>query len=388
MGNARRTYKACYALYIFVNLLFIVKYSLRASLWLCLTASCAYLAFMLFLPWGRKRKAPKQVPAKAVVAVFVAYMAVLLAAQCAIDPYSIKVDRWSAINNFLACLFQGQYPYMARTHLGGYGSPFPVWQVLHIPFYLLHNVGLSFFAALAAFAYFAGKYTSRPATVTTLALIMLSPAFMYEALARSDLMANFLVAATIVLIFYNDRIRPQSHFLLTAVTCGLILSTRLSAVLPLGMLVFADWWRLKPARKILFPVAVLLVFAATFLPFVFWDGDSLFFFKYNPFALQAGHTHPADVALFIILFVWLALEWPKAAADKLASLMAATAMLLFIMVVVAIAHNMVAWGNYDLFSSAFDITYFDMSLPFLILATAIGSGSQQPTDKGTPRQNG
>lgn len=388
MGNARRTYKACFALYIFVNLLFVVKYSLRASLLLCLAASCAYLAFMLLLPWASTRKTAKLVPAKAVVAVFVAYMAVLLVAQCAIDPYSIKVDRWSAINNFLACLFQGQYPYMARTHLGGYGSPFPVWQVLHIPFYLLHNVGLSFFAALSAFAYFVGKYASRAATVKTLGLVMLSPAFLYEALARSDLMANFLVAATIVIVFYNKRIRPQNHFLLTAVTCGLILSTRLSAVLPLGMLVFADWWRLKPAKKILFPVVVALVFAATFLPFVFWDGDSLFFFKYNPFALQAGHAHPADVALSVIIFVLLALEWKKAAADKFASLMAATAMLLFIAVVVATAHNMVAWGNYDLFSSAFDITYFDMSLPFLILATAIGFSGTQPTAYVTPRRNG
>lgn len=388
MGNARRTHKACFALYIFVNLLFVVKYSLRASLGLCLAASCAYLAFMLLLPWASARRAAKQMSAKAVVAVFVAYMVVLLVAQCAIDPYSIKVDRWSAINNFLACLFQGQYPYMARTHLGGYGSPFPVWQVLHIPFYLLHNVGLSFFAALSAFAYFVGKYASRTATVRTLTLIMLSPAFLYEALVRSDLMANFLVAATIVIVFYNKRIRPQNHFLLTAVTCGLILSTRLSAVLPLGMLVFADWWRLKPAKKILFPVVVALVFAATFLPFVFWDGDSLFFFKYNPFALQAGHAHPADVALFAMLFIWLALKWTKSAADTFASLMAATAMLLFITVVVATAHNMVAWGNYDLFSSAFDITYFDMSLPFLILATAIGFSGTQPTAYVTPRRNG
>lgn len=63
--------------------------------------------------------------------------------QYLIDPYQIQVDRWSAIHNFINYLVHGRYPYMAPTHLGGYGSPFPVWQFLHIPFYYLNNVGLS-----------------------------------------------------------------------------------------------------------------------------------------------------------------------------------------------------------------------------------------------------
>ena len=70
-----------------------------------------------------------------------------------IDPYSIKVDRWSAIHNFLTCLLAGEYPYAAQTHLGGYGSPFPVWQLFHLPFYLLGNVGLSLIVAVIIFAY-------------------------------------------------------------------------------------------------------------------------------------------------------------------------------------------------------------------------------------------
>lgn len=67
----------------------------------------------------------------------------LLIAQYHFDPLTNKVDRWSALAYPIQNLFNGQFPYSAKTHLGGNASPFPIWLVFHIPFYLLQNVGLS-----------------------------------------------------------------------------------------------------------------------------------------------------------------------------------------------------------------------------------------------------
>lgn len=77
----------------------------------------------------------------------------MLVVQYHFDPMQIRVDRWSAIANPLTALFNGEYPYLAKTHLDGYASPFPVWMVFHIPFWALGNVGLSSIVAAIIFLF-------------------------------------------------------------------------------------------------------------------------------------------------------------------------------------------------------------------------------------------
>ena len=49
-----------------------------------------------------------------------------------------------------------------------------------------------------------------------------------------------------------------------------------------------------------------------------------------------------------------------------------TAILLIMLVIVTFAHNMYLNNNWnELFDSAYDITYFNMSLPFIIMAMCI-----------------
>lgn len=128
-----------YVLYFLINALFITKYLMRISLSVTLLALSAYLIIGLLLP----RLAARIQHVGSLCFAILGFILVLAGMQYFIDPYQIQVDRWSAIHNFINYLVHGRYPYMAPTHLGGYGSPFPVWQVLHIPFYYLNNVGLS-----------------------------------------------------------------------------------------------------------------------------------------------------------------------------------------------------------------------------------------------------
>ena len=136
-----------YVLYFLINALFITKYLMRISLSVTLLVLSAYLLAGLLLP--RLAARVGHVGSRSLWFAILGFILVLAGMQYLIDPYQIQVDRWSAIHNFINYLVHGRYPYMAPTHLGGYGSPFPVWQFLHIPFYYLNNVGLSLFAVLA-----------------------------------------------------------------------------------------------------------------------------------------------------------------------------------------------------------------------------------------------
>lgn len=371
MGDAIHKSKVYYAAYTLVNLLFIIKYSLRISTAVCVAASCAYTA-VLWLIFYNNEKIGRHISLKKIIIIFVVYLALSFVVQCSINPYSLNVDRWSAINNFLQYLFQGKYPYMAQTHLGGYGSPFPIWQIVHIPFYLMHNVGLSFFAAIALFVYCIKKYINGDTVSKVIICIILSPAFAYEALVRSDLMANFIIVATIIIIFFYKRICLEKNFILIAFACGLLMSTRLSAVLPIGVLILTDWWKQGLLKKISLPIIVLFVFALTFLPLFLWDGNNLLFFQYNPFILQSRQLHSFDLISIAILFFYLSYNWTKGNTieNKFAMLTENISLLLLVSVAIVFAHNMVLSTNYNLFSSAYDITYFDMSLPFIILSIA------------------
>ena len=101
----------------------------------------------------------------------------------------------------------------------------------------------------------------------------------------------------------------------------------------------------------------------TFLPFALWDPLNFFYFEYNPWSLQTGQGNSIDFILFIPLGIYLSLQWNGNHANYYRN----TIILLIIFVAITFAHNMINSGNYDLFCSAYDITYFSTALPFCIL---------------------
>ncbi|KGF14004.1 hypothetical protein HMPREF1640_13360, partial [Prevotella sp. S7-1-8] len=205
--------------------------------------------------------------------------------------------------------------------------------------------------------------------------LVISPAFVYEIVVRSDLVTNFLLVASILIFFYIKKIRLSSHFWMIAATSGLLLSTRFTAVIPLSMYYFYEWYKLPLMRKLLFPIVVIGIFLLTFLPFVLWDIDDLFFFKYNPFMLQSRQIQSADFILFIPLFIYLAYSWRHHESIKICylKLMKNISYFLIVLIMVTFMHNMVLSGNYLIFSSTYDITYFNMALPYLVMGISISS---------------
>lgn len=354
-------------LYLTINVLFVDKYGTRVTelnylidlAYLLIGGGILYAVTSIHLP-DRYYKIGLWVGS-------VIYFIVMGALQYAIDPMTVQVDRWSAIHYFLDNLLQGIYPYAAQTHLGGYGSPFPVWQLIHLPFYLIGNVGLSIFVFIGIFLLMIARYDSVRTAFIAFILIAISPSFAYEITVRSDLVANFIGILILCRWLQQQHIRLNEHLLFIAVITGLCGSTRLSAVIPIALLYGYEFLKLPWRKELCFILVTISVWAATFLPFLLWDFNQLLFFEYNPFVLQSRQGSPTVLFLFASIAIGLVI-YQK---DHLHDFYIHAGGLLTLLVVLTFGYNMLSSGNYVLYSCAYDITYFNMALPFYLYVIAL-----------------
>jgi hypothetical protein len=192
----------------------------------------------------------------------------------------------------------------------------------------------------------------------------MSPAYWYESVVRSDLITNIMLSATIVVWLKNKEIKLSEHIVSLAVLMGLLASTRFISLVPVAALYGISFLNLSFKKQLLFISIVVLVFVLTFLPFIFWNGESLLFFEYNPFVLQTRQGSPLVLLLFAIVAVFSVIY----ASKKGVSLYLLVAYLLNFLVVTAFVEKMIlndAWEK--LFSPMFDITYLSVALPFYVL---------------------
>ena len=368
----------CAVLYLVINLLFITKYGLRVGVMVTVAAAVVYVAavaaLLTLLRHGAAAGWKWLSSGKTLWVALGLFTALFVGVQYSIDPYSLQVDRWSAIHNFIDYLLQGKYPYMAQTHLGGYGSPFPVWQVVHIPFYFLNNVGLSTFLTLFLAVVSVKRLHGTGVAFAFLALMAFSPSFLYDIVVRSDLSANFLLVLALVNGARIFGLRLSAHVGLYAVVIGLMLSTRVSVAVPFFIVLLVPFLGLPLRKKAALVAGVAAVWCVTFLPLLLWNSDGLLFFRYSPFVLQTRQGSPVGMVVLLCLFVWLGLRGSRGEQSRCDGMTNGNgvycniAYAMFLLTAVTFAVNMVAWDNYRLFSSTYDISYFNMALPFAAMA--------------------
>lgn len=273
-------------------------------------------------------------------------------------------------------MFCGQYPYGQQTHLGGYGSPFPVWQILHIPFYALGNVGMSIIIVTLLFLWTLNRlYSSKVAFVVGI-LLCISPAFWYEIAVRSDLITNMMLSAIIAEWLVHKNVKLINNVVGIALLVGLTLSTRLIAVIPLCVLYGYDFLQLNWKKQGLFLLIILGTFTLTILPFVFWQGSTLLFFEYNPFVLQTRQGSFLVLLIFACGAIGISI-WMRGRMNYRTII---TGLLLTSLVAMAFVEKM--WKENlwtELFSSTFDITYLSVALPFYILHLSLSLTERQST---------
>lgn len=354
-------------LFIIVNVLFVAKYSARVSEAVSLCAPLLaivfyYVLLRLVLPFVyTERKVAFCVCLPVCLLGFVG----MIVLQYAIDPNSVKVDRWSALHFPIQNFLEGIYPYTASTHLGGNASPFPVWQLLHIPFYLLGNVGLSFYAATALFLWSFWKIWGKYKTLLIGVLLCSSVAVWYEVLVRSDLITNMLLVAAIVNLLFKNLSQQWIEGRRWWIAClvGLLASTRMIVLIPLMVLLLPYFVKMNWRNQLGVALLSIAVFALTFVPFAIWDWQEFYYFQNNPWRLQTRQGNLSDFLLFVPLGIFLAMNHKGNVFRYCRN----TALMLVTFVVVTFVHNMYLGENFDLFSSAYDITYFSTVLPFCML---------------------
>ena len=351
-------------LYVLINLLFVAKYSARVSgtVAICATLSVAIFYFLFF-----RFIIPNVYRFRRVACGICLFCIIgMLLVQYLIDPYGIQVDRWSALHFPIQNLLSGIYPYSATTHLGGYASPFPVWQIFHIPFYLMGNVGLSFFFAVVLFLWSCRKVWGLDKTLIAGLMLCSSVAVWYEVAVRSDLITNMLLLATIINLVF-PRLSQQwadKNCWWIACVVGLLVCTRLLVLIPVGLLLLPYLIRMNWRRQIMLVLLTAIVFLLTFVPFALWDWQVFYYFQYNPWALQTRQGNLSDFILFVPLAIFLAMNHkgiPKLYYRN-------SVLMIISFVLVTLVHNMYLGENWDIFSSAYDITYFSSALPFCMLA--------------------
>jgi hypothetical protein len=148
-----------------------------------------------------------------------------------------------------------------------------------------------------------------------------------------------------------------------------MMSTRLAVCIPFFLFLFWDYlYACNWKQKVGLPLLILLVFGLTFLPFAIWNWDMLFYFEYSPFALQTRQGVPFNTPIIIMLCLLASLflrgEWKN--------YLVATGSCLTALVLITFLSRMYIYNQWgELFESRYDITYFNMALPFIIAAIAL-----------------
>jgi hypothetical protein len=359
-------------LYLSVNGLFIYKYIARADanpLVYIILYAILILGFS-FLYFKFSHKLTEKIFKVSYFIVLLIAVSLIIFLLHSVNPYTIHVDRWSALSFFWDYFFQGKYPYAAHTHVSvtNFPSPFPVWHVLNLPFYLLGDVGIGliFFLLLTAISIKLFFKTYRQSLFFML-LLVASTGYWWEVLVRSDSLNNALLVFVVLLWIEKKHYSINQHIVLIAVIIGLIASTRLTALLPVALYFFAPYLNLSLKQKIIFPILIFSTALLTFLPFILWDIHTWIFFSRNPFMSQADKGYWSILLIMITLGIILSLSW-----KNITDFFGIASLFVFTFILVS-QFGLYLRSDMDrnfITHNLCDISYFNLILPYTLATVA------------------
>lgn len=363
-------------LYLTINGVFVMKYSQRTPFnpLLCLFIYIFLLAAVFFCI----KRIPEKYHKHCTLALLAAMTAAVIGALIAIDPMSVRVDRWSATTYFLDALFSGQYPYGVHTHLceTNFPSPFPFWHYLNIPFWLLGDVGIGLIAVLLITVYCVWKFSESLETTFIFTLLLaMSPAYWWEVLVRSDGLSNALLVFCVILWMNKLNISFRNRWITTAIICGLAASTRLSAIIPMALFLMLSFFKAGLKVKLLSPIIIIGVIFFLFAPYIFWDAISqcsfsdirsatTTFFSRNPFMSQTSTGNIYTMLLMSVVAVAVSIY----SGENFRRLTRITAIYIFVFFLIAICYNHFLFNaDISIWDDAeFDVSYLSLALPYCL----------------------
>ncbi len=284
--------------------------------------------------------------------------ALLLAGTLALallSPPENGVARLPALDVWLERVADGQFPYGLPVRPSG----FPGLFLLAAPFWAMGALRLIPVVGLLTFlvAIREAKSANWLAVLTGLALL---PSFHYEVVVHSELFFNASLALLSLWVFEEARRHGWTALVAAGALAGLLLSTRLFVGVVYAVYsayAFRSAW----ARGAAFAGIAFSVWAATWIPFALWDPER--FAAFGPFTVQ-GLYLPAWVTAGGA-FIALVLGWR---APDLPSVVARTGWLLLGLVALSFGLTVLHRDAAPTFFAGFDVAYFILPTPFLLLA--------------------
>ncbi len=356
------------AAFLIINLLFAYKYFLRFSEY-SFVVSLVYLASVLGLFLFLRNSNIKLLSNSFFYFGIVAFYAIcFMLVYTQVDPFTLKPDRWSVITNFWAAAFQGDYPYAAKSHMGNYPGPMPIYFVLALPFVWLNEIGYFSIFGLIILTFFYRRKMKPKESLILMILLVSSIAIFWEMYVRSTILVNAALFLLFIHWFINIESKGSKNFWLSAVIGGLLLSTRSVFILPLitVLVYFLKTKEYTFKQLVLWGGMLSMAFAATFVPFLILYPTS--FFEINPFIVQGEYILPTQFGFIFIGFAAIAGMGCKKKSD----LLFASGLVYLLFFFVYAGFNGIRYGFvYSYLESKTDISYALFSVPFLLYSIFI-----------------
>lgn len=347
----------------FVGSIFIFKYGARHSALLGLTAVLYLPVFLLAVGWisGHRTKIRSDISRK--TNLYLLALVTLISAVLVMTlPEKSDVSRLAAISGWLKNFLDGHFPYGISVN----PSPLPVLFFLALPFYLVGNPGLLevagvLFLGIAVLRM--NRDDTRRASAQLLTLLLL-PSTYYELVTRSELFFNVSLVI-LVLMLADEAVMPGKtdlKFFGIAVAMGLALSTRTVVGLAYASFVVFKFRSGNFKNGLRFSFVVMLTFCLTFVPFIIWNFHE--FVLDGPFAVQFGYVS------FPVMMVSLGMAAIVGfVSEGIEEVFYLSGLLVFGLVLWAFIQRSVLIGLADaFFGSRFDVGYFILCVPYLVLS--------------------
>ncbi|MCL1932948.1 MAG: hypothetical protein FWF53_03915 [Candidatus Azobacteroides sp.] len=272
------------------------------------------------------------------------------------------INHWSALAFESENLKSGKFTYEIPSHLGGYESSFPVWQLFYFPFYLFGDTAYGQWFCLLIFFIMLFCWRTRINIGGIILLLALSPGFWWEIAVRSDLLCNMLLLFVFLTAQFYYFAYWDKHKLLAAAITGFFLCTKMLVAIPLFLYFFRKFFKYTTKEKIGFASVVFVCFFIPFLPFLFGEADILNHPEYNPLFLQSRQGSAPIVAVGCILLLGAAFVWKR--MKDLYFL--AGAFLFALVLTTGIRIGLKNGWDSIIFEDEFDKSYFNVCIPFFL----------------------
>ncbi len=367
-----------FAIFLFINFAFSVKYLSRATTYYFITASFITFAYIVFLHY-RNQIASVFAKIKYINEILILIFILLMSILFLKIPVSIlNVDRYSVITSFWENYFAGEYAYFAKSHMGNAPGPMPFYFMLALPFYSIGELG--YFSLLGIIMFYLllhyAKIEKNIQMIGTV-LILTSVFYVWEVLCRSNIFLNgTLILFSIAFLYKNLKRKNSSSLIFNGIIIGLLLSTRNVFVIPyiIAFLFALKSGLLNLQQTIVIGIISIFIFALTFAPFVINHIED--FKVSNPFIIQSDVLMPFQFSFFCVGIAILGYFVCKKESD----IYFYSGCLLFLTIVLHYAYQTYQNGFYEaFFNSRADISYFILCTPFLIYHVLFCNGNENFT---------